>query len=81
MDIKNLKDIDVKSNFNSDSLDVIIDKAHAGNTILFIGAGFSVGGISKIESQIPLAKDLSVKICSLGGFDKDEDLAFSADFF
>lgn len=81
MDIHNLEKLDVKSNYNQELLNTIIEKAHAGNTILFIGAGFSLGSINKIGRPVPLAKDLSIEICKLGGFEEDDDLAYSADYY
>lgn len=81
MEIENLGKLDIKSNYDHGSLKIIIEKAHAGNTLLFIGAGYSLGSINKIEKPIPLAKELSTEICKLGEFEEDDDLAFSADFY
>lgn len=81
MDIKNLKNIEIRNNYDAESLSTLIAKCHAGNTILFFGAGFSAGSRNKTCDPLPLAKDLSVEICKLGGFEEDDDLAYSADYY
>ncbi|WP_345874664.1 SIR2 family protein [Shewanella algae] len=81
MKIENLEKVEVKSNYDRESLKTIIEKAHAGNTLLFIGAGYSLGSTNKIKKPIPLASELSIEICKLGRFEEDDDLAYSADYF
>lgn len=81
MDITKLKGIDNRKNYDEDSLLSVISRVHSGNTLLFIGAGFSIGAESEVGHPLPLAKELSEKICRLGSFDEDDDLAFSADYF
>ena len=81
MKIDNLSKINTKDNYNSDSLETVISKAYTGNSILFLGAGFSVGCTNKDDKEIPIAKKLSRKICDLGKFERDDDLAYSADYY
>ncbi|MCF2859484.1 SIR2 family protein [Pseudoalteromonas sp. SMS1] len=81
MKIDNLGNLEVKSNYDRESLRTIIEKAHAGNTLLFIGAGYSLGSTNTINKPIPLASELSVEICKLGNFEEDNDLAYSADYY
>jgi len=76
-----LKGIKVKNSYDKDSLESVISKVYAENTLLFIGAGFSLGSKDQTEESVLLAKDLSIKICKLGDFDEDEDLAYSADYY
>lgn len=81
MDIKDIKGIRTSENFDSKALKSVIARAHAGNTLLFLGAGFSLGSQNQDGTPIPLAKDLSKAICKLGEFEEDEDLAYSADYY
>ena len=81
MKVKNLGAINTKDSYNSDSLDSVILKAYTGNSILFLGAGFSSGCKNEDGKEIPIAKKLSRKICDLGGFERDDDLAYSADYY
>lgn len=81
MDIKKIKGIDVTKNFDVNKMESVVAKAHAGNTLLFIGAGFSLGSKNANDTLMPLAGDLSKAICELGDFEEDEDLAYSADFY
>ncbi|MEZ5535454.1 MAG: SIR2 family protein [Thiolinea sp.] len=81
MDISKIGSIDVKANYNYESLESIIAKAHTGNTILFLGAGFSRGSVCESGKELPLAGELSIEICKLGEFEEDEDLVYSADYY
>lgn len=81
MDMKEIKGVDVTKNFDSDALESVIAKAYAGNTLLFIGAGFSLGSKNMNDTPMPLAKELSKDICKLGDFEADDDLAYSADYY
>ena len=81
MKIKNISNVSTKENYNSDSLESVISKAYTGNTILFLGAGFSSGCKNEDGKEIPIAKKLSRKICDLGRFERDDDLAYSADYY
>lgn len=78
MDIVIDKKLLKKSEF--DDRDLIASIA-SGQAILFTGAGFS--GLTKnIKEEEPsAAKDLAHAICDLGGFERDDDLRFAADFF
>ena len=81
MDIQKLINIDIKGNYDTDSLESVIAKSYAGNTILFLGAGYSKGSVSSSGLELPLADELSREICKLGGFCEDDDLAYSADYY
>lgn len=81
MKINNLGNVNTKDNYNSDSLNSVLSKAYTGNSILFLGAGFSSGCKNENGKEIPIAKKLSRKICDLGGFERDDDLAYSADYY
>ena len=81
MKIKNLGNVNTKDNYNSDSLESVISKAYTGNSILFLGAGFSSGCKNEDGKEVPIAKKLSRKICDLGSFERDDDLAYSADYY
>lgn len=81
MDIKKIKGINVTESFDIDALNSVVAKAHAGNALLFIGAGFSLGSKNANGTSMPLASELSKYICKLGGFEEDEDLAYSADYY
>jgi len=81
MDIKDIKGVQIAENYDAQSLESVIARAHAGNTLLFIGAGFLLGSQNQTGTPIPLAKDLSKAICKLGGVEEDEDLAYSADYY
>ncbi len=43
MKIENVNALELRKTYNKDSLESVIYKSHAGNTLLFIGAGFSSG--------------------------------------
>lgn len=75
----NLGNIDTRKNYDPDSLASVIAKAHVGNSILFLGAGFPSGSRNSVHTDIPRAAKLSENICDLGGFERDGDLAYSAD--
>ncbi len=81
MDIKKLEGLNIKENYNKDSLNSVISKIYTGNTLLFVGAGFSLGSKNQNETPLPLAKNLSEQICELGKFEVDTDLAYSADYY
>lgn len=78
-----IKGISTKENYDKDALSTVIAKIYAGETLLFIGAGFSIGSTNANanKSSPPLASDLSKEICIAGGFDIETDLAYSADYF
>ena len=59
----------------------MIARAYFGNTLLFTGAGFSLGSKNTGGNPLLLAKDLSKEICRLGKFEDDDDLAYSADYY
>lgn len=77
----NFRGLDLKKDYDKKSLESVILRAHTGNTLLFVGAGFSLGSQNTKGTALPLAREISRKICELGGFEVDEDLAFSADYF
>lgn len=79
MDVSKLGKLTINKNHDAESLKSVVSKSFSGNTIIFLGAGFSVGCENETGKSIPLAKDLSKDICKLGGFEEDEDLAYSAD--
>ena len=81
MDIKAIKNINTINSYDANALDALVAKAHAGNSLLFIGAGFSLGSTNAINKPMPLASELSKQICNLGSFEEDEELSFSADYY
>lgn len=63
-----------------DKFRLMIDKFNAGRSILFTGAGFSLFNTNiSNDNKLPLAKELAVKICKLGGFEESDDLSYAAD--
>lgn len=56
-----------------------IQRITSGNAVLFAGAGFSRECENISSSQIVAAKDLSEKICELGGFERSQNLMYSSE--
>ncbi|MEQ9568210.1 MAG: hypothetical protein RLN85_20770, partial [Pseudomonadales bacterium] len=81
MDTKDLRNLTAKGAYSPEQVDDIVDRIRSGNSLLFVGAGFSIGSENRNGEQPPLANDLSRAICRLGGFEENDNLAFSADFF
>ncbi len=76
-----LKGIETKDNYDLNALESTVDRIFSGSSILFLGAGFSIGSKNKNDEEPPLAGSLSEQICDLGEFEPDNDLAYSADNF
>jgi hypothetical protein len=81
MDIAYLKGLKVNDNYDQEALKLAILKSYSGNTLLFLGAGFSLDCQNNKKIPIPHASKLSRDICDLGEFEKDDDLAYSADYY
>jgi len=75
------KGVNVGITWSEEMLATVAARAHVGNTLLFLGAGFSRGSQNKKGTPLPLASELSRQICELGDFEADDDLAYSADYF
>ncbi|NTW44425.1 MAG: hypothetical protein HGB14_08335 [Anaerolineaceae bacterium] len=71
MDIKNIKGINVNSNYNKDSLCSLISKVQGGNTLLFVGAGFSKTMINREHAEMLALGGINIAIAELT-YDKDE---------
>lgn len=52
-----------------------------GNAILFLGAGFSIGGTNKIGEMLPTASKLSFEMCDELGIERSDDLALTSQRF
>lgn len=62
-------------------LNTAIQHALDGNAILFLGAGFSIGGTNKMNNILPTASMLSVQMCKELGIEESEDLAVVSERF
>lgn len=78
MDINIDRTLLAKSSFDEDKLLVQLS---SGNAVLFTGAGFSLNSQNLNGSSPRKAAELSKAICRLGGFEEDEDLRYTADFY
>ncbi|WP_178088707.1 SIR2 family protein [Plesiomonas shigelloides] len=67
-----------KTNVNTDEL---IERIATGQAILFTGAGFSCLTTNLDKEEPSAAKSLAHDICSLGGFELDDDLRYATDYF
>jgi len=71
----------LKTDLDQNDIRKITGSIASGRSILFAGSGFSKGAENALNEEPPTAKELSRKICSLGGFDEDEDLGYASDYF
>lgn len=62
-------------------LDVSIKKAFDGEAILFLGAGFSFGGINKEGNKILTGAGLSRKLCEVMNIQESDNLTITASRF
>jgi len=62
-------------------LSTLMSQISSGKAILFTGAGFSRGTKNIDGQEPPISRELSIDICRLGGFEDDEDLRYSADYY
>ena len=64
-----------------DQLKAALHDAFDGEAILFLGAGFSIGGINKINRPILSAADLSKEMCRFLNLKESSDIAVISDRF
>ena len=57
----------------------LVKAIESGRAVLFTGAGFSSGCVNFLNQSPPRAKQLAHNIASLGGFERDDDLAYVSD--
>lgn len=62
-------------------LNTAIRHALDGNAILFLGAGFSIGGTNKLNEKLPTASKLSFQMCDELNIDKSDELALISERF
>lgn len=62
-------------------LNTAIRHALDGNAVLFLGAGFSIGGTNKINKALPNASELSFQMCDELGIERSDDLALISERF
>ena len=62
-------------------LNIAIRHALDGNAILFLGAGFSIGGTNKLGEILPTASNLSFQMCNELGIERSDDLALISERF
>lgn len=62
-------------------LSTAIRHALDGNAILFLGAGFSIGGTNKINEVLPTASELSYQMCEELNIERSDDLALISERF
>lgn len=70
----------VKNNANDNFVD-LFSKIASGNTLLFLGAGFSSGCYNIAGTEPPRGSDLIKLLEKEGEFDGENDLKYSADYF
>lgn len=62
-------------------LNTAIRHALDGNAILFLDAGFSIGGTNKLNEKLPTASNLSFQMCNELNIDKSDELALISERF
>lgn len=64
-------------------MDITTALKHAmdGNAILFLGAGFSIGGSNKLNQTLPIASELSYQMCDELAIDHSNELALISERF
>lgn len=62
-------------------IETLQSRLSTGNSILFTGAGFSLGTTNTLGNEPPLAKGLSRQISQLAGIEEDEDLKYTANLY
>ncbi len=69
--------------FNSNFIDYesLLNKINAGKAVLFLGAGFSIGGINVAGNNLMSGRALSRKLCELAGTKESDNLRFASDFY
>lgn len=63
------------------NIETALKHAMDGNAILFLGAGFSSGGINKLNKKLPTAKELSYLMCDELKIQHSADLAIISERF
>lgn len=59
----------------------LVERILSGKAVLFAGSGFTYGAKNISDQPLGSAKTLAYDICDLGGFDRDDDLRYAADFY
>jgi hypothetical protein len=67
--------------YNDDDIDILLKKIVQGNTLLFIGAGFSTYAYNLCNESMPTAKELANKIAKKGNFNAEGDLFYAVEKF
>lgn len=62
-------------------IETLQSRLSTGNSILFTGAGFSLGTTNTLGKEPPLANGLSRQISKLVGIEEDEDLKYTANLY
>jgi len=62
-------------------LNTAIKHALDGNAILFLGAGFSIGGTNKLNHPLPTASELSLQMCDELKISPSDDLTLVSERF
>ena len=65
--------------YNKKNLDDLLRLISQGNTLLFVGSGFSTFAYNLKDEKMPIAKELANKIGNLGNFNADEDLFYAVE--
>ena len=65
--------------YNQKDIDDLLRLISQGNTLLFVGSGFSTFAYNLNNEKMPTAKQLADKIGKLGNFDADGDLFFAVE--
>ncbi len=65
--------------YNKKDLDDLLRLISQGNTLLFVGSGFSTFAYNLKDEKMPIAKELANKIGNLGNFNADGDLFYAVE--
>ncbi|CAA6808694.1 MAG: SIR2-like domain-containing protein [uncultured Sulfurovum sp.] len=66
---------------NNTDISELLEKIASGNAILFTGAGFSLGSENVLGEEPPTVKKLTDIIANEGGFDGENNLKSTANYF
>lgn len=61
--------------------DDLVERILSGRAVLFAGSGFTNGAINIAGEPLGSAKTLAHDICDFGGFPRDDDLRYAAEFY
>ena len=80
-DLSNINESNKSQNYDSTIVSKVISIINTGRSILFTGAGFSLGCENVFNESPPLANELAKLISKKAEIAEDEDLSYVSDYY